>query len=88
MHDVEAVEVLAGSGVVGDRYFGTRHRHVSVQSRDELDAAAAELGAPVPSGRTGAPSPSTTAPSRRHPGPGYGSAGSSWRWCAGPRPAG
>ncbi|OLM02056.1 MOSC domain protein [Pseudonocardia sp. Ae406_Ps2] len=52
MHDARRVEVLAGSGVVGDRYFGTRHRHVSVQSRDELDAAAAELGAPVPSGRT------------------------------------
>ncbi|MFG1635284.1 MOSC domain-containing protein [Pseudonocardia alni] len=52
MHDVERVEVVAGSGVVGDRYFGTRHRHVSVQSRDELDAAADALGAPVPSGGT------------------------------------
>lgn len=52
MHDVGRVEVVAGSGVVGDRYFGTRHRHVSVQSRDELDAAADALGAPVPSGGT------------------------------------
>lgn len=52
MHDVDRVETVAGRGVVGDRYFGTRHRHVSVQSRTELDEAAARRGGPVPSGAT------------------------------------
>jgi MOSC domain-containing protein YiiM len=49
---VERIEVEAGRGVVGDRYFGTRHRHVSVQSLDELAEAAAARGAPVPAGDT------------------------------------
>jgi len=44
---VHRVEAEAGRGLVGDRHHGTRHRHVSVQSRDDLDAAAAVLGAPV-----------------------------------------
>lgn len=48
MDAVDRVEAQAGSGLVGDRYFGTRHRHVSVQSLDQLDAAADDLGAPVP----------------------------------------
>lgn len=34
----------AGSGLIGDRYHGTRHRHVTVQSREQLDRGAAELG--------------------------------------------
>lgn len=49
---VDQVEAEAGRGVVGDRYHGTRHRHVSVQSRDDLAAAAEALGAPVPEERT------------------------------------
>lgn len=52
MIDVGSVEADAGAGLVGDRYHGTRHRHVTVQSRAELDEAARALGAPVPSGRT------------------------------------
>lgn len=52
MRAAEWVEAVAGRGLVGDRYFGTRHRHVTVQSRTELDAAAAALGAPVRSGDT------------------------------------
>ena len=37
-----------GKGLVGDRYHGTRHRHVSVQSVEELAAAAgAEFDAPI-----------------------------------------
>ena len=47
MEPREAIEVVEGSGIVGDRYFGSRHRHVTVQSAADLDAAAAELGAPV-----------------------------------------
>lgn len=49
---VSSVEAEAGRGLVGDRYHGARHRHVTVQARDELDRAAADLGAPVPSGST------------------------------------
>lgn len=49
---VPRIEAEAGRGVVGDRYHGTRHRHVSVQSRDDLAAAAAARGAPVPEGLT------------------------------------
>lgn len=52
MRPQEWVEVEAGKGIVGDRYHGTRHRHVTVQSRESLDLAAAALGAEVPSGRT------------------------------------
>lgn len=48
MVPVTSVEAEAGRGLVGDRHHGTRHRHVSVQSRDELAAATAAFGAPVP----------------------------------------
>lgn len=44
---VDRIEVEAGRGIVGDRYHGTRHRHVSVQAQDALDEAAAALGRPV-----------------------------------------
>jgi MOSC domain-containing protein YiiM len=49
---VPTVEAEAGRGLVGDRYHGSKHRHVTVQARDELDLAAADLGADVPSGST------------------------------------
>lgn len=49
---VPSVEAEAGRGLVGDRYHGSKHRHVTVQARDELDLAAADLGADVPSGLT------------------------------------
>jgi MOSC domain-containing protein YiiM len=52
MRAVERVEVEAGKGIVGDRYHGTRHRHVSVQSRADLDEAARVFGAPVPADLT------------------------------------
>jgi len=48
MRAVDRVEVEAGKGIVGDRYHGTRHRHVTVQSRDALDEAARVFDAPVP----------------------------------------
>ncbi|WP_051552069.1 MOSC domain-containing protein [Nocardioides sp. URHA0020] len=47
MEPREAVVVEVGSGIVGDRYHGSRHRHVTVQSAADLERAAAELGAPV-----------------------------------------
>jgi MOSC domain-containing protein YiiM len=49
---VESVEAEEGRGLVGDRYHGTRHRHVTVQVQTDLDAAATDLGAPVPPGST------------------------------------
>lgn len=40
------------SGIVGDRYEGSRHRHISVQSATELADAAAILGKPIPATAT------------------------------------
>jgi MOSC domain-containing protein YiiM len=47
MEQRDAIEVEAGRGIVGDRYHGSRHRHVTVQSAEDLAAAADELGAAV-----------------------------------------
>ena len=52
MRDLESVVVEAGRGLVGDRYHGSKHRHVSVQSRHELAEAAAEFGGPIPALKT------------------------------------
>lgn len=49
MQAKEQVEVEAGKGIVGDRYHGTKHRHVTVQSRESLDEAATVFGQDVPS---------------------------------------
>ncbi|MDG4666714.1 MOSC domain-containing protein [Mycobacterium sp. 236(2023)] len=49
---VESVEAEAGKGLVGDRYHGTRHRHVTIQSRELLERAAADLGHPIDLGAT------------------------------------
>ena len=51
---VGVAEVVAGTGqgLVGDRYHGSKHRHVSVQSATELAAAAEVLGSPVEASRT------------------------------------
>ncbi len=49
---VDHVEAEAGRGLVGDRYFGTRHRHVSVQSLEELVEAGAAWGASVSASAT------------------------------------
>ena len=44
-HDSVAVETAMG--IVGDRYHGTRHRHVTMQSQDALDEASALHGSVV-----------------------------------------
>ncbi len=44
----DEVEAEAGKGIVGDRYHGTRHRHVTVQSAAALAEAATAFGADVP----------------------------------------
>ncbi len=49
---VPEVEAEAGTGLVGDRYHGSKHRHVTVQALDDLAAAAEALGRPVDPGLT------------------------------------
>jgi MOSC domain-containing protein YiiM len=52
MRPVESVLAEAGAGLVGDRYHGSKHRHVTVQSAGALADASRELGAPVEAGAT------------------------------------
>jgi MOSC domain-containing protein YiiM len=52
MKSVERVVAEAGKGIVGDRYHGTKHRHVSVQSATALAEAAEVFGSPIPSAGT------------------------------------
>lgn len=52
MKSVPQVEAEAGRGLVGDRYHGSKHRHVTVQSREQLDEASAAHGAPIPDSGT------------------------------------
>ncbi len=52
MRAVDAVTAEAGAGLVGDRYHGSRHRHVTVQSAEQLTEAAVVLGAEVPASGT------------------------------------
>ncbi|MEO7060255.1 MAG: MOSC domain-containing protein [Lapillicoccus sp.] len=49
---VASVEAEAGKGLVGDRYHGSRHRHVTLQSEQDLAAGAADLGSPIEPGLT------------------------------------
>ena len=46
------VEAEAGLGLVGDRYHGARHRHVTVQSADSLGEASKALGRTIDPGTT------------------------------------
>jgi len=48
MQAVHEVTAQAGTGLVGDRYHGSRHRHVSVVARDDLNAASTLFGAEIP----------------------------------------
>ena len=41
---LEVVDAEAGKGLVGDRYHGTRHRHVTIQYQEMLGHAADDLG--------------------------------------------
>jgi MOSC domain-containing protein YiiM len=52
MRSVGEVTAEAGKGLVGDRYHGSRHLHVTVQSQEALDAAAADLGHDFPCSAT------------------------------------
>lgn len=50
--EVSCVVAEAGKGLLGDRYHGTRHRHVSVQSATALAEAAELFGQPIAAGLT------------------------------------
>ncbi|PTU56023.1 sulfurase [Sphaerisporangium cinnabarinum] len=41
---VASVEAEEGRGLVGDRYHGSKHRHVTIQTLTDLAAASADLG--------------------------------------------
>ncbi|MEZ5192739.1 MAG: MOSC domain-containing protein [Nocardioides sp.] len=47
VRSVARVVAEAGKGLVGDRYHGTRQRHVSVQSLEQLAQGAELLGRPI-----------------------------------------
>ena len=49
---VATVEAEEGRGLIGDRYHGTRHRHVTIQSRELLERAAVDLGQAIDPGAT------------------------------------
>ncbi len=49
---VSSVEIETQAGIVGDRYHGSRHRQVSVQSASSLAEAAERFGAEIPAGLT------------------------------------
>lgn len=48
MRAVDSVVAEEGRGLVGDRYHGTKHRHVTVQSAEGLAEASRLLGRDVP----------------------------------------
>lgn len=47
MKTVDSVVAETGVGLVGDRYHGTKHRHVTIQSLESLREAAKELGSDI-----------------------------------------
>lgn len=44
MRSVDEIEIETGQGISGDRYENSRHRHVTVQSLEEIALAEAEHG--------------------------------------------
>ena len=52
MRPVERAEVETGHGIHGDRYCNSRHRHITVQAIEDLEAAASDLGVPIPASST------------------------------------
>ena len=52
MRAVDSVQTEAGRGLVGDRYHGTRHRHLTIQSLEELAEAERRHGGEIDPGAT------------------------------------
>ena len=85
---VDSVEAEAGVGLVGDRYHGSKHRHVTVQAIDDLDAAAEVLGRPIDPGLTRRNITLDHGPIPTRPGERMRIADVESRLSASPRPAG
>lgn len=49
---VTEAQIVAGRGIVGDRYEGAKHRQVSIQSLDAIREAEELFGAPIDPGLT------------------------------------
>ncbi|WP_372735601.1 MOSC domain-containing protein [Nocardioides sp.] len=47
MRAVDAAEIQTARGIIGDRYHGSRHRQVSIQSLQDLQDAGRQFGAPI-----------------------------------------
>ncbi|GEP37368.1 sulfurase [Nocardioides psychrotolerans] len=47
MRSVEQAEVVEARGIVGDRYEGSKHRQVSIQSLEAIGEASEVFGAPI-----------------------------------------
>jgi MOSC domain-containing protein YiiM len=47
MRSADELQVEAGAGIVGDRYHGTKHRHLTLQSLTEIARAEAEIERPI-----------------------------------------
>lgn len=52
MKSITSVVAEEGKGLVGDRYHGTRHRHVTIQSATSLAEASEASGTPIDPGDT------------------------------------
>jgi len=52
MRSVPSVSIETGAGIVGDRYHGSKHRQVSVQSLSALAVGSELFGAEIPAGLT------------------------------------
>lgn len=52
MRSVTEIEIEQARGIVGDRYHGSKHRQVSVQSQTSLDLAGEIFGALIPANLT------------------------------------
>lgn len=52
MQPRQEIEVEARHGIVGDRFHGSRHRHVTVQSADDLEEASERVGATIAAAAT------------------------------------
>ena len=48
MRAIDTVEIEAGTGIVGDRYHGTKHRHVTIQSAESIAEAVEVYGRDIP----------------------------------------
>ena len=47
MRSLDEIEIATGHGITGDRYENSRHRHVTVQSLEEIALAEEEHGGPI-----------------------------------------